>query len=78
MKSPLSFVDLALISSFCTEIISLIPENLLDVASTSLLSEMMKIEANGTHLPNEVYKILQSQSILSPAVLEYLDKMVLQ
>ena len=78
MKAPLSFVDLALVSSFCTEIISLIPENLLDVASTSLLSEMKKIEENGTHLPNEVYKILQSQSILSPAVMEYLDKIALQ
>lgn len=92
----LSFVDVALVSSFCTEIFNLIPENLLDVASKSLVSELQRqtiimaeegtgsADAGGggggsqhSYLPNEVYTILQGQTMLSQTALDYLDKMVL-
>ena len=88
-SSTLSFVDTALVSSFCTEIFNLIPESLLDVASKSLVSELQRQilimeerarDAGSYHthfLPNEVYTILQGQTMLSQTALDYLDKMVL-
>jgi hypothetical protein len=74
VTTPPTFVDIALVGSFCSEIFNLIPENLVPAASTSLLSELMKLEATGDRLSKEVYDVLQSQTVLSEEALGYLDK----
>jgi hypothetical protein len=63
-----------LLGSFCSEIFNLIPENLVPAASTSLLSELMKLEATGDRLSKEVYDVLQSQTVLLEEALGCLDK----
>jgi hypothetical protein len=74
MTTPPTFVDIALVGSFCSEIFNLVPEKLVPAASTSLVSELMKLEATGDRLSKEVYDVLQGQTILSEEALGYLDK----
>jgi hypothetical protein len=61
IKEPFSFLDLAKVSSFCTEVSNYIPEALLGVASKSAASEMESLESRGVHLPDEVAEILKAQ-----------------
>ena len=58
ISNPPSFLDLAMVSSFCSEMITLIPEDLLDVASKVLRNELFKKEM----LP-EVRELVESLSI---------------
>jgi hypothetical protein len=75
-KEPLSFVDVALASSFCTEMLTLIPETLYPFASMALLQELQSAEQRGTHIPDEIYNVLRSQTILSQDTIDYLDARV--
>jgi hypothetical protein len=58
ISNPPSFLDLAMVSSFCSEMTTLIPEDLMDVASKFLRNELFKKEM----LP-EVREIVESLSI---------------
>jgi hypothetical protein len=73
IKEPLTFVDVALISSFCTEVINLIPESQLEVASQALLSELSLLTERGIHLSKEALYILSSQTVWSQDTQTYLD-----
>ena len=76
LKKPLSFLDVALLSSFCTEMAALIPEPLLPVASRALLDEIKALEQKGRFLSNETYEALRGQSFTSDETLEYIDKII--
>ena len=64
MSNPPSFLDLALASSFCAEIVSLIPETLTDVASKTFFDELSAAHSQGVYFPISIYEMLQNQSIL--------------
>jgi hypothetical protein len=72
VKEPFSFIDLALAGSFCTEIMSLVPDPLLAHASETVVQELKTIEARGIQFPREFYDILYSQTMFSQETLEYL------
>ena len=64
MSDPPSFLDLALATSFCAEMISLIPESFADVASKTFLEELSLTHLRGISFPLPIYEMLQDQSIL--------------
>jgi hypothetical protein len=70
---PLSFLDVALMSSFCTEMSALIPEPLLPVASTAVLHELQALEQRGVNLSHQVYDVLHNQPFMSQETLDYID-----
>jgi hypothetical protein len=70
---PLSFLDVALMSSFCTEMSALIPESLLVVASTALLHELQALEQKGVDLSDQTYDVLRNQPFMSQEALDYID-----
>lgn len=76
LNPPLSFLDGTLISSFCTEMAALIPDSLLPVASSALLSELRALEHRGVTLSNEAYDALSVQPFASDAVPDYVDSIV--
>jgi hypothetical protein len=76
LKPPLSFLDVALLSSFCTEMAALIPESLLPVASTALLDELKALEQRGAFLLNESYEVLLGQSFVSDNTLDYINNRI--
>jgi hypothetical protein len=78
LKQPFSFIDLALAGSFCTEIMSLVPDSLRDHASETAVQELKTIEASrgGIQFPREFYDILHSQTMFSQEALEYLDSKI--
>jgi hypothetical protein len=63
LSSPLSFLDKALVSSFCTEMLSLIPDRLLPVVSKLVKEEIQSLELKGIRLSSEVYDVLSSQTL---------------
>jgi hypothetical protein len=73
VEKPFLFVDLALAGSFCTEIMTLVPDSLLAHASETVVQELKTIQARGIQFPREFYDILHSQSMLSQEALEYLE-----
>jgi protein tyrosine/serine phosphatase len=66
-------LDVALLSSFCTEMSALIPEPLLPVASMALLQELQALEQKGVHLSDQVYDVLRGQPFTSQEILDYID-----
>lgn len=64
MSNPPTFLDLALASSFISEIVSLIPETVASMASKTLLEELILVETKGIHLSKEIYDILGAQDML--------------
>jgi hypothetical protein len=73
MKDPPTFVDLALLGSFLAEVFSLVPENLFDLASKSIVSEVSKLDGLGVRLSNESYEVLRSQTMLSQTAIDFLE-----
>ncbi len=73
LKVPFAFIDVALMSSFCTEVLNLIPESMLEVASQSLLSELSTLENRGVNLPAEAIDIFRSQAVWTQETQYYLD-----
>jgi hypothetical protein len=63
LSPPLSFLDKALVSSFCTEMLSLIPDRLLPMASKLVKEEIQSLELKGIRLSSEVYDVLTSQTL---------------
>lgn len=88
MSTPPSFLDLALASSFCTEMAALITPSednvnssssmatLSNIASTTLLHELK--ELRGRDIPEEIYGILQSQDIFNsnPDTAAYIESKI--
>jgi hypothetical protein len=72
VSEPLSFLDVALARSFCTEMLSLIPETYYSLASDIMLKELQNIGS----LPKAFYEILIEQSILSPQALEWIESKI--
>jgi len=74
MANPPSFLDKALAASFCTEMLALIPESLLDLASNYALEEVKSTEHRlQGDLPMFVYELLSGQTSLSENFLVYVD-----
>ena len=73
LEEPLTSVDVAFINSFSTEVISLIPESQLEIASQVLMSELSFLAKQGIHLPTEALLILSGQSVWSQETQAYLD-----
>eukprot|EP00978_Attheya_sp_CCMP212_P008988 scaffold21169_cov51-Attheya_sp.AAC.3 len=63
LSPPLSFLDKALVSSFCTEMLSLIPDRLLPGVSKLVKEEIQNLELKGIRLSSEVYDVLTSQTL---------------
>ena len=73
-KQPLTFLDVTLISSFCTEMAVLIPDCLLPTASKALLDELQALEQQDSSLSNEAYNALCDLSFTSDEVFDFIDK----
>lgn len=78
MASPNpSFLDLALALSFCSEIIALIPNSLMDIASKTLVDELNILHLRGEYLPLPIYELLREQEVLlNPASIEMIDDVI--
>ena len=72
---PISFLDMALASSFCSEMLGLVPEEYGSVASKALVDELKEMEARGDKLPQgELLNLLQGQvTFLSSKTVDYID-----
>lgn len=57
----LSPLDTALVSSFVSEIVALIPESLLPTATSAMTEELQSLEKRGLYLSEEIYNMLDSQ-----------------
>jgi hypothetical protein len=68
MSTPPTFLDLALASSFCTEMASLIPESMREVASATLLEELNQAQNRGIRLPNEILDLLHNLDVMNISV----------
>lgn len=64
MASPPSFLDLALASSFCSEIIALIPVSLAEIASKTFFDELSAFHSQGVYFPLPIYELLREQDVL--------------
>ena len=75
LKQPLTFLDVTLISSFCTEMtVLIIPDYLLPTASKALLDELRALEQQDSSLSNEAYNALCALSFTSDEVFDFIDK----
>jgi hypothetical protein len=61
LHPPFSFLDTTLMSSFATEMITLIPDSFKSMATKTILKEIYSMEANGTPLSSEAMEVLSSQ-----------------
>eukprot|EP00746_Dinoflagellata_sp_MGD_P026365 gnl/MRDRNA2_/MRDRNA2_162134_c0_seq1.p1 gnl/MRDRNA2_/MRDRNA2_162134_c0~~gnl/MRDRNA2_/MRDRNA2_162134_c0_seq1.p1 ORF type:complete len:392 (+),score=67.02 gnl/MRDRNA2_/MRDRNA2_162134_c0_seq1:149-1177(+) len=59
MSTPPSFLDLAAASSFCAEMLSLIPAKFSYMVSTTLQTELEALDSRGLSLQSEVYDTLR-------------------
>ena len=65
MSSPKpTYLDLALASSFISEIVALIPTSLMDVASKTFMDELAALHARREYLPLPIYDMLREQEVL--------------
>lgn len=61
-KGSLSILDLSLVSSFCSEMLSLIPEQFSEYASKFLLDELKFIDSKGLRYPAKILDIISDQT----------------
>eukprot|EP00747_Dinoflagellata_sp_TGD_P036086 gnl/TRDRNA2_/TRDRNA2_138265_c0_seq3.p1 gnl/TRDRNA2_/TRDRNA2_138265_c0~~gnl/TRDRNA2_/TRDRNA2_138265_c0_seq3.p1 ORF type:complete len:243 (+),score=25.14 gnl/TRDRNA2_/TRDRNA2_138265_c0_seq3:119-847(+) len=66
ISQPPSFLDRALVSSFCSEMLSLIPESLNEVASEALREELQASEDRKAVIQDEILNVLRSQALVMP------------
>lgn len=62
-STTVSDADRALINAFCTEVLGLIPDSLLDETSESFLKELNRIETDGLPIRDEMKEILRGLPI---------------
>ena len=73
----LPFIDMVLASSFCAEMLSLIPEQYYDLASTALLHELQSVESRGEYITTELYGLLRDQTpFISEECLDYINSKI--
>jgi hypothetical protein len=72
VSDPLSFLDVTLARSFCTEMLTLIPETYQALAAHVLLTELKAVDS----LPDEFYQILRDQTIVSSEVVAFIDSII--
>lgn len=76
MSTPPSFLDLALANSFLSELITLIPNQLMTFASKILLEELVRAESRqDTKFSRDVFELLENQSLMmsNSATLEFVQ-----
>lgn len=72
-----SFLDLALASSFISEIIALIPTSLMETASNAFVDDLSALHSRGEYLSLPVYELLREQEVLlNPKSAEMVDAVV--
>jgi len=72
-----SYLDLALASSFISEIIALIPTSLMETASKTFVEELSALHSRGEYLPLPVYELLREQEVLlNPKSVEIIDGII--
>lgn len=72
-----SYLELALASSFVSEIIALIPPSLMDTASQTFLDELSALHARGEYLSLPIYALLRDQEVLiNPKSVELIDNII--
>lgn len=78
ISSPPSFVDLALATSFTSEVWNLIPDGMTELASQSFLSEWKLLEKSNKHLRLSpgIIQILQEQPLLSVETADYIGRYI--
>jgi len=59
-----SYLDLALASSFISEIVALVPTSLMDTASKTLVDELLALHSRGEYLSLPIYELLGEQEVL--------------
>lgn len=62
LKAPFTFLAKALMSSFTTEMIALIPEKYMSAATHAAMREIQKLEARGVVLTPEAVEVLKEQT----------------
>jgi hypothetical protein len=62
LKPPFAFLAITLMSSFTTEMMTLIPEEYMSIASKSALQEIAKLDVNGVRLSPEAMEVLRDQT----------------
>ena len=72
-----SYLDLALASSFISEIVALIPTSLMDTASKTLVDELLALHSRGEYLSLPIYELLREQEVLlNPKSAEIIDNVI--
>ena len=66
LHPPFSFLDQALVGSFCSEMIALIPEKWANVAAQTIKSEMEHWSTQSMEMSDETREILLGQTFLFP------------
>lgn len=70
---PINFINTALTNAFCNEIVTMIPDSMIENASETLLQELIRFEQDGKPLRNEFLQILADQTIWTDEVMNYLE-----
>ncbi|KAK1737984.1 hypothetical protein QTG54_011278 [Skeletonema marinoi] len=72
-----SYLDLALASSFISEIVALVPTSLMDTASKTLVDELLALHSRGEYLSLPIYELLGEQEVLlNPKSAEIIDDVI--
>jgi len=66
LRPPFSFLDQVLIGSFVTEMLTLVPDQFVDVASKAMVQEIAALEAKGVSLSDQAKDVLHSQTLFFP------------
>eukprot|EP00521_Asterionellopsis_glacialis_P016718 CAMPEP_0195298758 /NCGR_PEP_ID=MMETSP0707-20130614/24187_1 /TAXON_ID=33640 /ORGANISM="Asterionellopsis glacialis, Strain CCMP134" /LENGTH=367 /DNA_ID=CAMNT_0040360975 /DNA_START=73 /DNA_END=1176 /DNA_ORIENTATION=- len=71
-NEPLSFINVALTSNFCVEMLALIPESFYTLASDTLIEELKALD-DGLPLSSEMLDILSGQTIFTKEALDFIE-----
>lgn len=66
LRPPFSFLDKVLMQSFTTEMLTLIPERFVDLASRTMIQEIQDLGSSGVTLSDEAKEVLYSQTLFFP------------
>jgi len=66
LRPPFSFLDQVIIGSFVTEMLTLVPDQFVDVASKAMVQEIAALEAKGVSLSDQAKDVLHSQTLFFP------------
>jgi len=66
LRPPFSFLDQVFMGSFVTEMLTLIPERFVDLASKAMVEEIASLETKGITLSDQAKDVLFSQTLFFP------------